>query len=117
MAKDGVATALSGRKVLPRWRAPAESIDELISSNKREPIKLRSGWIEKLQSDFESDPTPAKGRELVESAFVLGVELSSKILRATDNIESYRPKLAIKLPIILWFRSQKPPALEAFLCL
>lgn len=103
MAKDGVATALSGRKVLPRWRAPAESIDELSASKKPAPIRLRSGWIEKLQSDFESDPTPARGRELVESAFVLGAKLSPRMLQATGNIESYRPVIAINSPVIMGF--------------
>lgn len=99
MSKDGVATALGGRKVLPRWRAPAESIDELTALKAPLPIKLRSGWIEKLQRDFENAPSAAKGRELVESAFVLGVKLPLEIQQATGGLVFHTPRPTPELAV------------------
>ncbi len=75
MAREGGASALEDRKVLPRWRAPSESIDELVAVRAPEAMRVRSGWIEKLTLDFESSPNAASGRELSESAFILGRDL------------------------------------------
>lgn len=79
MSREGGANALDDRKVLPRWRAPSESIDELVAVHVPESTRARSGWIEKLTLEFESSPSAATGRELIESAFVLGKQLAPNI--------------------------------------
>lgn len=79
MQRESVSSALSERKILPRWRAPAESTDELAAVRTPEPIRPRDGWLEKLRREFRASPSTASGRDLVESAFVLGVEVPSEL--------------------------------------
>lgn len=107
MARDGGANALGDRKVLPRWRAPAESMDELAAVRAPESMRARPGWMEKLTSDFESSPGAATGRELIETAFVLGKDLGAIIRQKILEAGFVTPSFDRKQNVILLSTSAK----------
>ena len=88
-----VKEALGDRQVLPRWRSPSESTEELSTGLPvtKQLTNSGAGWIAELRQSFAEYPTAATATELRETAFVLGVELteseSADVLKFNNGVK------------------------------
>lgn len=82
---QSVGRALENRAVLPRWRSPGESVDEMLGVGSEKNKQPDRGWIKRLLRDFNDAPTAATAAELRESAFALGEQLPADVLMRMEG--------------------------------
>lgn len=80
MSENAIEGALHQRFMLPRWRSPEESTEETKALRPRTELPKRQGWVDQLLGDFDRNPSAFSGRELIETAEIVGHQLPEDVL-------------------------------------